>query len=236
VTLGSEEAGPVAVCDTAGPLSNAVDKIATADEAAKLDLMTYSLNCEPGTSSPKVAGHHRILKKGKGALKEFCRSLAIDMAAERTRTALTVDDQNSGAKSIAVYVDSQLHYVARHARNVIIAGVVGALVSGCVWAFWVGFKANAAAPSSTISAPSGPGKRKLLHRENYANVHLNNLQASLFASHATLSRLLSRRQWLYLFCRGSSLRKRRAGQRAGFAACRAPRSGALAGGALCREI
>lgn len=202
VTLGSEEAGLVAVCDTAGPLSNTVDKIATADEAAKLDLMTYSLNCEPGTSSPKVAGHHRILKKGKGALKEFCRSLAIDMAAERTRTALTVDDQNSGAKSIAVYVDSQLHYAARHARNVIIAGVVGALVSGCVWAFRVGFKANAAAPSSTISAPSGPGKRKLLHRENYANVHLNNLQASLSASHATLSRLLSRRQWLYLFCRG----------------------------------
>jgi hypothetical protein len=85
VTLGSEEAGPVAVCDTAGPLSNAVDKIATADEAAKLDLMTYSPNCELGTLSPKVAGYHRILEKGKGALKEFCQSLAIDMAAEWLR-------------------------------------------------------------------------------------------------------------------------------------------------------
>ncbi len=76
----------------------------------------------------------------------------------------------------------------------------------------------------------------LLHRENYANVHPNDLQASLFASHATLSRLLSRRQWLYLFCRGSSLRKRQTGKRAGFAACRSPRGGALAGGALCRKI
>ena len=44
-----------------------------------------------------------------------------------------------------------LHYAARHARNVVIAGVLGALVSGGVWAFWVGFKATAAAPSSSIS-------------------------------------------------------------------------------------
>ena len=44
-----------------------------------------------------------------------------------------------------------LHYAARHARNVVIAGVLGALVSGGVWAFWVGFKATAAAPSSSTS-------------------------------------------------------------------------------------
>jgi len=29
----------------------------------------------------------------------------------------------------------------------------GEIVSGGVWAFWVGFKASAAAPSSALSAP-----------------------------------------------------------------------------------
>ncbi|MCA6114235.1 hypothetical protein J6524_04735 [Bradyrhizobium sp. WSM 1738] len=48
-----------------------------------------------------------------------------------------------------------LHYGLRHARNVIIAGILGAAVSGGVWAFWTGFKASAAAPASTISAPGG---------------------------------------------------------------------------------
>jgi hypothetical protein len=42
VTLGSEEAGPVAVCDVAGPHSKIVDKTATTEGATKLDdnLMT----------------------------------------------------------------------------------------------------------------------------------------------------------------------------------------------------
>lgn len=48
-----------------------------------------------------------------------------------------------------------LHYSMRHVRNVVIAGVLGAMVSGGVWAFWVGFKASAAAPAPTISAPGG---------------------------------------------------------------------------------
>ncbi|WP_426526789.1 hypothetical protein [Bradyrhizobium sp. McL0615] len=47
-----------------------------------------------------------------------------------------------------------LHYSMRQARNVIIAGVLGALVSGGVYAFWAGFKASAAAPATT-SAPIG---------------------------------------------------------------------------------
>ena len=46
-----------------------------------------------------------------------------------------------------------MHYAARHLRNVIIAGVVGAAVSGAVWAFRTGFKASAAAPPALISAP-----------------------------------------------------------------------------------
>jgi hypothetical protein len=43
----------------------------------------------------------------------------------------------------------------RHVRNIIIAGVLGALVSGGVYAFWAGFKASAAAPTFTNSAPGG---------------------------------------------------------------------------------
>jgi hypothetical protein len=33
-----------------------------------------------------------------------------------------------------------LHYAARLARNVVIAGILGLLVSGAGWAFWAGFK------------------------------------------------------------------------------------------------
>jgi hypothetical protein len=33
---------------------------------------------------------------------------------------------------------------------------VGALVSGGVYAFWVGFKASAAAPASSVSGSSSP--------------------------------------------------------------------------------
>lgn len=42
-----------------------------------------------------------------------------------------------------------IHYGMRQVRNVIIAGVLGAMVSGGVYAFWAGFKASAAAPPST---------------------------------------------------------------------------------------
>lgn len=46
-----------------------------------------------------------------------------------------------------------IHYGMRHIRNVIIAGILGAAISGGVWAFWVGFKASAAAPSTNIASP-----------------------------------------------------------------------------------
>ncbi|WP_166301147.1 hypothetical protein [Bradyrhizobium sp. 2S1] len=50
-----------------------------------------------------------------------------------------------------------MHYAARHLHNVIIAGVVGAAVSGAVRPFWTGFKAIAAAPAA-ISAGQGTSK------------------------------------------------------------------------------
>jgi len=41
----------------------------------------------------------------------------------------------------------------RHIRNVIIAGILGAMVSGGVYAFWSAFKANAAPPAA-LALPS----------------------------------------------------------------------------------
>jgi hypothetical protein len=46
-----------------------------------------------------------------------------------------------------------LQNTMREIRNVIIAAVIGATVSGGVYAFWTGFKASAAAPSSAVSTP-----------------------------------------------------------------------------------
>jgi len=50
---------------------------------------------------------------------------------------------------------SNLHYSMRHIRNVIIAGILGAMVSGGVYAFWSGFKANAAPPAA-LATPRQP--------------------------------------------------------------------------------
>lgn len=49
-----------------------------------------------------------------------------------------------------------IHYSLRHVRNVIIAGVLSAIVAGCIGAFWVGFKANAAAPPVAAPKESTP--------------------------------------------------------------------------------
>jgi hypothetical protein len=43
-----------------------------------------------------------------------------------------------------------IHYGMRQVRNVIIAGVLGAMVSGGVYAFWAGFKASAAVPPAIV--------------------------------------------------------------------------------------
>jgi hypothetical protein len=64
--------------------------MATADEAAKLDLMTCSPKLLTGNVVPEGCRVPAHSEKGHGELKNICRSLAIDMAAERTLTARTV--------------------------------------------------------------------------------------------------------------------------------------------------
>jgi len=57
--LGSEAAAPVAVCDMASPVwphSNAIDKIATADRAAKLDDNLMAYPPKSGTQMPPRHG------------------------------------------------------------------------------------------------------------------------------------------------------------------------------------
>jgi hypothetical protein len=63
VMLGSEVAKPVAVCDIAvplGPHNNAVDRMATAEGATKLDdnLMTCPSQIRDGNAVPRVARYH----------------------------------------------------------------------------------------------------------------------------------------------------------------------------------
>jgi len=63
VMLGSEVAKPVAVCDIAvplGPHNNAVDRMATAEGATKLDdnLMTCPSQIRDGNAVPIVARYH----------------------------------------------------------------------------------------------------------------------------------------------------------------------------------
>jgi hypothetical protein len=43
------------------------------------------------------------------------------------------------------------HVKKSNARNVIIAGALGAIVSGDVWAVWTGFKASAAPPAVAVA-------------------------------------------------------------------------------------
>ena len=86
---------------------------------------------------------------------EKLAKMAAKEAVSETFLTLGMDISNPISVQGQFAFLRNLHYAARHARNVIIAGVLGALVSGGVCAFWAGFKASAAAPS-TISAPGGP--------------------------------------------------------------------------------
>ncbi|WP_431014543.1 hypothetical protein [Bradyrhizobium pachyrhizi] len=81
----------------------------------------------------------------KAAVSETFLTLGLNVSTPEA--ILSVQNQFATLRNI--------HYGMRHVRNVIIAGVLGAIVSGAVWAFWTGFKANAAAPPATISAPGG---------------------------------------------------------------------------------
>ncbi|MHC2462138.1 hypothetical protein [Bradyrhizobium embrapense] len=88
----------------------------------------------------------RIAKMAaKEAVSETFLSLGMDVS--NPASVISVQGQFSFLRN--------MHYAARHLRNVIIAGVVSAIVSGAVWAVWTGFKASAAAPSATISVPGG---------------------------------------------------------------------------------
>jgi hypothetical protein len=82
---------------------------------------------------------------------EKLAKLAAKEAVSETFLSLGMDISNPISVQGQFAFLRNLHYAARHVRNVIIAGVVGAIVSGCVWALWTGFKASAAAPPSTVS-------------------------------------------------------------------------------------
>uniref|UniRef100_A0A973WRK2 Uncharacterized protein n=2 Tax=Bradyrhizobium quebecense TaxID=2748629 RepID=A0A973WRK2_9BRAD len=89
--------------------------------------------------------HTDLEKIAKMAAKEAVSETFLTLGLD-TKDPISVQNQFATLRNI--------HYGMRHVRNVIIAGVLGAAVSGGVWVFWTGFKASAAAPS-TISAPGG---------------------------------------------------------------------------------
>jgi hypothetical protein len=80
--------------------------------------------------------------------------LAAKEAVSETFLTLGMDISNLISVQGQFAFLRNLHYAARHARNVVIAGVLGALISGSVWEFWVGFKTSAAA-NLVVSRPSG---------------------------------------------------------------------------------
>jgi hypothetical protein len=71
---GSEPAEPVAVCDTAGPHSKRVDRIATAEGATKLDDNLITKSSEGGHAAPNalhVTYIPEISEPGYRRLKRF---------------------------------------------------------------------------------------------------------------------------------------------------------------------
>jgi hypothetical protein len=84
---------------------------------------------------------------------EKIQKMAAKEAVSETFLSLGMDISNPISVQGQFAFLRYLHYAARHARNVIIAGIFGALVSGGAWALWVGFKASAAASSSTALSP-----------------------------------------------------------------------------------
>jgi hypothetical protein len=85
VTVGSREAKSVAVCDTAGPHSKTVDKIATAEGATKIDdsLMTISpreRTCRPNVCALQLIAE--IFGLGHWGLQGLLPMIAIDVVAK----------------------------------------------------------------------------------------------------------------------------------------------------------
>ncbi|KRR21922.1 hypothetical protein [Bradyrhizobium retamae] len=86
---------------------------------------------------------------------EKLAKMAAKEAVSETFLTLGMDISNPISVQGQFAFLRNLHYAARHARNVVIAGVLGLIVSGAGWAFWAGFKVSAAVPAPTISAPGG---------------------------------------------------------------------------------
>jgi hypothetical protein len=84
-------------------------------------------------------------KLAKMAAKEAVSETFLTLGLDVSTPAAILSVQNQFATL------RNLHYSMRQVRNVIIAGVLGAMVSGGVYAFWAGFKASAAAPAASIS-------------------------------------------------------------------------------------
>ena len=84
-------------------------------------------------------------KLAKMAAKEAVSEtfLTLGLNVSTPEAILSVQNQFATLRNI--------HYSMRQVRNVIIAGVLGAAVSGAVWAFWTGFKANASAPPAVVT-------------------------------------------------------------------------------------
>lgn len=78
---------------------------------------------------------------------EKLAKMAAKEAVSETFLTLGMDISNPISVQGQFAFLRNLHYAARHARNVIIAGVLGAMVTGAGWAFWTGVKVNAAAPT-----------------------------------------------------------------------------------------
>jgi hypothetical protein len=84
-----------------------------------------------------------------GEMEKLAKMAAKEAVSETFLTlGLDISDPISVQNQFATL--RNLHYSMRQARNVIIAGVLGAIVSGGAYAFWVGFKASAAAPSMAL--------------------------------------------------------------------------------------
>lgn len=87
-------------------------------------------------------------------MKEMAKMVAKETVAETFLTlGLNIADPISVQNQFATL--RNIHYSLRHIRNIILAGVLGAMVSGGVYAFWTGFKVNAATPIAA-TAPSAP--------------------------------------------------------------------------------
>lgn len=89
-----------------------------------------------------------------GEMERLAKAVARETVAETFLTlGLDIKDPVSVQGQFAFL--RNLYYGARHVRNLVIAGVVAALVTGGAWVFWSGFKASVAAPISSVSAPLG---------------------------------------------------------------------------------